>query len=590
MLRRPSRAYRIPLLRPLRPPNSLTRRTPQPRLFTQNSPLLLIAPRSSRPQLPYLSQPTARSRNGAFARLITTETRSYVREQAVLALKWSAICWAFLALGTVTYIGFLLEIDERQHPTPDDWTFVTRLRFRGARAHVREDEEKRGFIEWAIVGDLFKTCLERLEDETKDGKGLSDIIDGGIVIPDVGRAGLDISAKSWPWRAGYFEVIMGCAKAAEHLDGMVRDSTRNMVFPVEVMIGPSNPDPRPVPPWMKSAPLEENCVTPFAAPETYYMRILTGRGFTTKQKLEAADAYANWLEYKGLVDSASEMYQWGIDIAKAALPTEVSSSSIINDRNCITNTEASAQVTPNLLHATSAFAIHRARAGDVSTALPILLSVLRARRSAPVSTFLHSLHEEIETEDPRAKTDIGAFFYYIRKFFSTSSFPPPPPSGDRPVTRTSEESTCEESELMLYIGEILFATSASSGEGLGWTRQAVQMAETNVDMGLTSNDKSRLAQENRLRCKQCLLLGVQNWETMLRQVIARSAQREGGELKPSRSWFAPSKSSSGAPSAETLAQELKQAEQLRDRVIKEGIDEELLKARGGNRTGLWLGS
>nr|POE89869.1 hypothetical protein CFP56_20338 [Quercus suber] len=587
MLHHSSRARRIPLLRPLRPPNKLSRRTPQPRPFTQNSPLLLIAPRTSRPQLPYLAQPAVRSRNGPFARLITTETRAYVREQAVLALKWGAVCWAFLVLGTVAYIGFLLEIDERNHPTPGDWTFVTRWRFRSARARVREDEEKRGFIEWAIVGDLFKACLTRLEDETKDGKGLEDLVDGGIVIPDVGRAGRDISAKSWQWRSGYFEVIMGCAKAAEHLDGMVRDKTRNMVFPTEVMIGPSNPDPRPVPPWMQRAPLEEDCIAPFEAPETYYMRILTGRGFTTKQKLEAAAAYANWLEYKGLTDSADEMCKWGVDIAKAALPTDLTTTSVISENTYVISSEASAQVTPNLLHAASALAIHRARGGDVSSALPILLSVLRARRSAPLSPFPQSIYEEVEDDRPRSRTDIGAFFYYLRKFFSTSSFPPPPPSGDLPIVRTSADPTCEESELMLYIGEILFATSASSREGLGWTRQAVQIAEINVNAGKTSNDKSRIAAEERVRCKECLLTGVQNWETMLQRVIKESAEREGGHAR-SRSWYG---SAVETPSsAEPLKQELRQAEQLKEKVVREGIDEELLKAHGGNRSGLWLGS
>ena len=455
-----------------------------------------------------------------------------------------------------------------------------------------------GFVDWARVGSDFRECLERLEDPNGDGKGLMEPAGGEeILIPDVGRAGFDISGKTYEWRTGYFETIMGCATAAEHLDGMVLDTTRRIVFPKEVMIGPSNPDPRPVPPYMATAPREENCEAPFEKPETFYMRILTGQGFTTKQRMDAAFGYANWLEYKGLNDSATEMYRWSLDIAKGALA--VPADAVLDEKTAVIKEEGIKEATPNLLRAATSLAIHHARTGDLSSALPILLSVLRARREAAVSPFPPGSSSRSDS-DRRSQTDIGAAFSIMRRVFAAPRFPDPPLSGDNPVVRSSEKPTCEDSELMLYIGEILFATAPESKEGIAWTRQGVTIAEANLaPASLRSGAADSSSQDEVKKCKECLLTGVENWETMLRRLTssqstlqAREGGRNAGWLQFG-GWFggdAGKGRTLDEVSSGILDAELKQVERLKERIVKEGMADEMLRANGsGGLGGLWVG-
>ncbi|KAI7502674.1 hypothetical protein KC347_g8868 [Hortaea werneckii] len=603
---------RIPHLRPLRPPSS----APRPRAFTQSRPDHLLN-RSSRPQLPYLSQPspfrpsqgTLLGPNPHLARLLSTESRTYVREQVYLAAKWTGIIWTFLVLGGIAYVGIQIEMDERRQPTPDEWSFSTRWHMRVVRAHLRAGEQGGGggYVDWAAVGSACRKILRSLEDAEKDGKGIGALGDDGegLLIPDVGKGGLDVSAKSWPWRAGYFEVIMSCAAAAEHLDGMVLDKTRNMVFPREVVIGPSNPDPRPVPPYMAAAPKEEDCGRPFEPPETYYMRVLTSLGFTTKQKLDAAMAYANWLEFKGTPGAAEEMYRWAVDIAKAGLPTTMNAEDIVDSQSNVLKPEAAKEATPNLLHVTTNLAIHHARTGNVAAALPIFLSVLRAQRSAPVSPFPPQT-ASAEPSEAAAKTDIGSAASMVQRFFRPPRFPPPPPSGDLPVVRASEQPTCDESELMLYIGEILFATSPSSQEGLGWTRSAVTIAEANIQNERSAAGKAQASEQGSTgqgKCRQCLLTGVGNWETMLRRLSEQQGAVGGREGGRNAAWFEWSgwfgQGGGDGVKGRTLdeaatgivSKELEQVERLKERIVREGIDQEMGRAKGvqGGGASVWIG-
>lgn len=594
---------RILLVRPLRPPN-LPRKAPSPRLFTQNTQLLLIAHRTSRPQLPYLNQPVFRFQptllgpNPQLARLLSTETRQYIREQVYLAAKWTAIAWTFVALFGIAYVGYAIEIDERKDPTPNEWRFWTRLALRGARVTQREGARV-GFVNWAVVGSEYKACLENLENTSKDGKGVCSIEGGETLIPEVGRVGFDISAKSWPWRACYYEVIMGSATVAEHLDGMVLDRTRRIIFPKEFVIGPSNPDPRPLPAHSKVAPLEENCERPYAPPETFYMRILTSKGFTTTQKLNAALGYASWLEYKGLNESAKEMYKWGLDIAKAGLPTTMDPAVVIDNRTSVLKDDAAHEVTPNILHAATSLAIHSARVGDVSAALPILLSVLRARRNSPVSTVPQSLRKSGilgQDQQPEATTDIGAAINIVKRIIRPYRFPAPPPTGDLPFERASEKPTCEESELMLYIGEILYATSPHSAEGLGWTRQGVTIAEANLQSG---KNNATLDMEERAKCKQCLAFGASNWEIMLNNLSvqqASSSVREGGRsagLLEWRGWFGRDGGVKGKTldelNAGVVAEELKHVAKLKENIARSALEEDMARAGGGQPGSVWIG-
>lgn len=460
------------------------------------------------------------------------------------------------------------------------------------------------FVDWGRIGGLLKECLARLEDGQNEGKGLAaqGSADGGdaeeLLIPEVGKAGFDIDSKSDAWKMGYHDILMLSAKTAEHLENTVRDTKRNIIFPREVMIGPSNPDPRPVPVYMKAAPREEDCEIPYAPPETFYMKILTTKGFTTKQKLEAAEGYATWLDFKGLHDSAEEMYRWGLDIAKAALPNANSIDNVLDPKsNVIRSTAKPTEITSNLLHANSALGVHYARTGNITSALPILLSALRARRNAPLDplSFLP------DTPPPEPTTDIGAAISMAKRWLTPSAFPPPPPSGDLPLTRVTAKPTCEEAELMLYIGEILFASSPGrASEGVGWTRQGVLVAEANLGTPNPRQAKNIFEAKSQAsdirRCKQCLLTGVQNWEIMLQRVSetqAVSATREGGRdagWLEWRGWFGRGEGGVKGKTMDELAsgmleEELKQVGRLRERIVREEMEREL----DSGKQPLWVG-
>lgn len=450
------------------------------------------------------------------------------------------------------------------------------------------EEQTSPIVDWPKVGSHLKEVLIRLEDAKGDGKGLRarDASGEGIVIADVGKAGFDVSAKSYEWRTGYFETLLLSATAAEHLDNMVLDTRRKKVFPREVMLGPSNPDPRPTPVYMDSAPREEDCVKFYSPPETFYMKILTTEGFNTRQKLEAVEGYANWLEFKGLNGAAEEMYKWGVDIAKSALPDPGDADTVFEPRTNVVRADSIHKATSNLLRATTSLATHHARTGDTAAALPILLSVLRARRSAPLSPNPLTT----SSAPPEPKTDIGAAYAMVKRWISPATFPPEPPSDDTPLMRSSEKPTCEEGELMVYIGEILFASSHGS-EGVGWTRQGVLVAEANLQRRsapATSGAEAERREVEGRKCKQCLLTGVKNWEQMLRQLTesristsTREGGRDAGWLEW-KGWFG-GQGDKGRTldevGAGVLEEELTQVEKLKERIVRENIEVELSKGK-----------
>ena len=152
---------------------------------------------------------------------------------------------------------------------------------------------------------------------------------------------------------------------------------------------------------------------------------------------------------------------------------------------------------------------------------------------------------------------------------------------------------------MLYIGEILFATSPASSEGLGWTRQAVTVADANLQTpGMTSGVD---AAADRAKCKACIMTGIGNWETMLHRLAAEQSSltaREGGRASALewRGWFGRDGGQKGKTLDElhegVFAEELKQVERLKERVLREGIGQELANSRAsgnGGGTGTWIG-
>lgn len=411
--------------------------------------------------------------------------------------------------------------------------------------------EEMGFIDWARTGSKYRLSLGRLEDGTGDGKG-TEVLEGG---------GIDVEAKSEEWRRGYVEVVMGCARAAEHLDSMVLDTTRGVVFPKDVVVGPSNPDARPTPGYMMSAPREEDCARAFQPPELFYTRILAGKGFTRRERIAAAVAWGNWLTFTGAEESAEETYRWAVDIAKEAAGAEV-----VDHKTNALNV-GKGEVTENLLVASTALAVHHARKSDVDSALPIFLSVLRARRSAPVVPSPEGALQE--KEEPTGLA-------LVKELLSPPIFPPAPPSGDTPYVRTTPGESCDESELMLYIGEILFATSAAKEVGVSWTRQAVNIADEN----LKSLPKKQEAQ--RKKCKECLLTGVGNWAIMLKRL---EAEVDGVEPEK-KGWFGGwwSTGKDGKDVKEEIEIGGRILGPLRERLVQEGIGN---AGRGGS--GVWIG-
>jgi hypothetical protein len=498
-------ARRVLTLRPFRPPNS-------PRPFTQNTL------RSRRPQLPFLASPTRRP----IVRFLTTQRKTYLKQQVLLAGKYTTILWTTTVLGLLVAFGVQQEYLERRFPSPHEWSWVTRKDYRSARWN--EDHENDGtiLIDWARTGEAYRRLIARLEDPKKDGAGLSEQEDGGILVEGIGKTGFDVSSKPEPWRRGYHEILMGAARAAEHLDSWVRDKTRNTAFPGDTVIGPSNPDPRPVPPGAASPPREEDCEPAFDRPEVYYMRILTTKGFDERQRLDAALAYANWLDFKGTPDAALEMYNWALDIATSTPDAE----KVVEKRTGAIKGDAG-PVPANVLRASTAVAVHHAVNGNTATALPIFLSVLRARRtlSDEEPTMLSTL-----AEDEDRSGFLTNLWSLVRSAIVPPLYPAPPPSGTEPPKRNAKEK-CEEAAIMSYVGEILFASSTaakSREDGLAWTREAVDIAEEEL------RGRS-ITQEAKKSCKACLEVGLGNWAKMVTRLSRE--ERENKNSKSVGGWF-----------------------------------------------------
>ena len=458
--------------------------------------------------------------------------------------------WAGLLLLYMMAFGFQNEILERRFPSPSEWTMKSRVFYR--QVNSKQGPDLNDFIDWTSAGNGYCKLLRRLEDPSIDGRDLQPILqeEGDIFVAGLGRAGLDISSKSEPWRRGYYACLIGAAKVSENRDGWVLDTTRNIAFPPEVVIGPSNPRPKPVPYGTASGPLEENCVPAFEPAEMYYMKVLTTKGFNTRQRLDAALAYADWLHFKGLSSTAEEMYDWGLDIAMGALP--VGANNVVEVKSGVIDQRAS-HVSSNVLLATTSLASHHARNNNLAAALPIYLSLLRARRQLP------ALVAQDEAGSPiRKASSIAQVLSAFRSFIVTPPYPPAPPTGDEIPLRTPA-AICEEAGVMAHIGEILFASSSASSSanmssstvgglllspkplagqlkgqysGLSWTRDAVDLAEAT----LTSADEND--EETRDKCSECLAVGLDNWSMMIAKLVKDERQAKAEQQsKPSSSWL-----------------------------------------------------
>ncbi|KAK7614420.1 hypothetical protein IWX49DRAFT_278280 [Phyllosticta citricarpa] len=533
-----------PLRRPLLLSSALLQ-APKPRPFTRNSQLLLVvSPANPRPQLPFL-HPAAtefRSRqNGGqwqLSRFLTTERKAKWKYNAWITTRTLVICVVATVFFGVAQYGIFQERLERDRPTPREWTPLTRWIYRDARGVDDPAWSMIGMGDPVVAGRRYKECVKRLEDPEIDGQDVKEQDDFPVKLLGMGKMGKDIEAKSEPWRRGYHEVLMSLGRCAEALDTWVTDKKRLIVFPPAMVIGPENPNPLPVPPGAPEAPRVEDCRPAFAPPEDFYIKILTTKGFNARQRIEAANRLADFFVKKGRTQEADTLYQWALDIAKSAIPE---GDSIINKSGIIS--EKAQYVTSNILSTAKEYAAHKARAGDVGQALPMLISILRARRQAP------------QGPEPNlnASKDNGDFVTTFLWFIRENEYPPPPPTGDEPLQRTSA-SLCDDAEVMTLIGEILYATSASSREkGLKWTRQAIADAELAMNIGNLDDDQ-------RVKCRNCMLAGRHNLEKMVQQLVRieeERAAKHGGDAAAtgqSSSWWWPWGKANGKSSEQVLAE------------------------------------
>lgn len=420
-------------------------------------------------------------------------------------------------------LGFYQEKIERIYPTPPEWSLKSRYCLRSARALQEPEKFGKLGVSWPRVGGYVKDLIERLESGVGDGEGVREVEEGGFLVEGVGRMGLDVGGKSEAWRNGYFEALMSAAKAAENMDGWLKDEVLRVAAPPEYVAGPANPDPKPPPKGMKGTMKAENCSAAYDSPEVYYMKILTTRGFGTREKVDAALAYADWLDFKGLNGTAGDMYSWAMDIAVEGVERGegeekkmgMDIGKVVDTKSGVLKDGGKEFISENLMRVSTALAVHHARVGELPTALSIFLSVLRARRDLDTTTPTTT-----RKAIPKTPTEDDSILSTITSFIVPPPYPALPPSGNTPPAA----SPCEEAALMTYIGEIIYASS-SHEKGLAWTRDAVDMAESTI-VQLGDEDSSTTGgggQEQ--RCRECLQTSLSNWKTMIRTLV-REAENE----------------------------------------------------------------
>lgn len=460
----------------------------------------------ARPSLPFLVIPKA---SPAIARSFTSERKRWFKHEAKLVARYTISLWGVAAAVLMIFFAVNEEVVEREFPTPHEWHYLTRKFLRDAN-NFRDP--KNGEVNWARALELARGVVIRLEDPKLGGEGvvkLSDHEDATLEVPGEFNS-CDISARSEEWRRGYFEAIMLAAKAAEHVDGWVRDLSRNIVSPPEFVLGPSNPRPKPIPPGNPHAPREEDCEIAYPSADNWYMKILATKGLTPRQKMDAALEYASFMEFKGRADGPEALY----NLALAEATQGVEPSNMPYDPKTFILRDRAGQPSMNVLDALTAMATYKARKGDVSSALPIYVSLLKARRA---------LSDTPARGAPPAKPKRVTMFQQVVNFFSPPEYPPPAPDGSLPPWRSPLER-CQEASLNLYIGEILYATS-SRDDGLAWTRDGVDVAEELLrGLGAGKHDK-----DARQTCRECLGTGLDNWSTMVSRLArAEEANKSGG--------------------------------------------------------------
>lgn len=453
------------------------------------------------------------------------------------------------ALLATVLIGIEQIETEHEFPTPPEWSLWARWEGRNGQ-RLLERSRRRGWLSddgWTATAEYFLKLLRRLEDPKGDGKGtkVQDADGIGNTIADgVSTMGLDLSGKSETWRQGYWDAMMGLAKVAEQLDGFCKRKGEKLskakFFKWENIPGPQNPRPVPVP-WNSkgthlNVPAWNEVEAVLTSPEVLYKKILASKGFTNKQRLDAALACADWYEYKGSKAEAAKMYDCALDIAARGLPE--GSNNVVDMQTGVINAGKEALVSENLFKATTALGVWHARNGEVKEALPIFLSVLRARKTLPAAPVWLSetnssrkMMTRAEREAQTGTSVMMGWFGHFVNFFKEGNMLRVGNTGDERPFHTLKEA-CEEVGLMTYIGEILFATSENEREkGLSWTRDSVEAAE--AVLWVMDESGFDVDSEGRQRCRECLETGLTNWQLMIKRMteLAKTKQQEAQQAK-----------------------------------------------------------
>ncbi|KAL4935698.1 hypothetical protein BDV06DRAFT_228574, partial [Aspergillus oleicola] len=307
---------------------------------------------------------------------------------------------------------------------------------------------------------------------------------------------------------------------------------------------------------------EENAIPASPSPEDFYTKLLTTIGFNAGQRVEAAIAYADWLDYKGLKETAADAYTWAMDIAVSGSPVEA--SKVVNLKTGVLKNDPEAAPSQNIIRVSTALGVHHARNGNLPTALSIFTSVLKAHRALLAPSPNTVLPERPSFVQPTDDV-ILSFVNTFKSLFTPPEPLRPAPSGNEPPFKTAT-SPCDEAALMTYIGEIMYA-SHSKQTGLAWTRDAFDLAETTLPETDTTDPKNK--------CTQCLRVNMVNWRTMLKEAIEQAKKdedeaREKAKSGSKTSWF--SKPSEKTVLQKTHARMTWEAEEylLRERVSRLG--------------------
>lgn len=494
------------------------------RTLTYNSEALR---HSARPQLPFLAPPSVAHRRRRpppqSSRYLTTETKKWLGDKVLKTARWSVSTYLIICAIILSGWVFRQELLEREAPTPPEWSWASRNQKRQFLEYIR------GWwygpaIEWSSLMKRTTELLALLEDEKGDGQGVRDV---GPPSPPGAK---DISAKSEPWRRGYYETLLLYAQASERVVGWVFDPKAAWMGPADVVPGPSNPNPKPLPRGSRRFPHEEDCVpTGFPTPDECYPKILATKGLTTRQRMDAALAYAHWLERTGALGPAAVMYEEALNMAVGQLPTSPDAPPLLDPKTLVLNNDSAGRPpSANLLKALTAMATFKARHDDVEGALPIFVSVLAARRALPRTKTTRQRDDEMRVAYLRTRGPLRAFLDFV----TTPPYPPPPPDGSAPPERDHKE-LCEEAALDLHIGEILFARKPATREqGWAWTREGVDLAEGAL-YKLVHLDR-RSVRDATKTCRECLDTGLSNWSTMVKRM---AREQEEAQEKADARWF-----------------------------------------------------